>query len=52
MQGSNWMFVTAAYVASWIVIGGYALHAHRTLRRARRALAHAGGAPPAGDPRP
>ena len=37
-QSSNWMFVAAAYAASWIVIGGYALHVRRTLSRSRRAL--------------
>jgi CcmD family protein len=48
VQDSNWIFVTAAYVATWIVIGGYALHVHRTLRRAREALAQAGGMPRTG----
>ena len=43
IQGSNWIFVAAAYAAAWIVIGGYAMHVHRTLNRARRALAQAGG---------
>jgi CcmD family protein len=43
MQGSNWIFVAAAYAAAWIAIGGYALHVHRTLRRARRSLAQSGG---------
>jgi CcmD family protein len=42
MQSSNWAFVAASYTAAWIVIGGYAVHVHRTLRRARRALAQAG----------
>ena len=41
IQSSNWMFVAAAYAASWIVIGGYALHVQRTLRRARRSLKQA-----------
>ena len=51
MQASNWMFVAAAYAASLIVVGGYALHVSRTLRRARRALSQAGGPTPAGGPR-
>jgi hypothetical protein len=41
IQSSNWMFIAAAYAASWIVIGGYALHVQHTLRRSRRALKQA-----------
>ena len=43
LQSSNWIFVSAAYAAAWIVVGGYAWHVHRTLKRARQALAQSGG---------
>jgi hypothetical protein len=33
----NWAYVTASFVATWIVIIGYAVHVHRTLAAARRA---------------
>ena len=47
-QGSNWLFVAAAYAAAWIVIGGYALHVTSTLRKARTALRNATGSSAAG----
>ena len=36
MGHQNWAFVTAAYVAAWVVILGYTIHVHRALGRARR----------------
>lgn len=51
MQGSNWMFVGAAYAVSWIVIVGYAVHLAGATRRARRALAQAEGTSIMGAPR-
>jgi len=41
MRDSNWLFVAAAYAATWIIIAGYAVHLFRTGRRARRMLAQA-----------
>lgn len=38
---SEWYYVGAAYLLTWIVLGGYALHAARL---ARRALAEAAAA--------
>ena len=35
MMSNNWTFVTVAYAAVWIAIGGYWLHVHGTLKRAR-----------------
>lgn len=35
MQASNWSFVTAAYVITWVVILGYLVYTHRALQRAR-----------------
>lgn len=32
---SNWMFVGAAFAATWGVILGYLFHLQRTMRRAR-----------------
>ena len=31
----NWMFVGAAFAATWVAILGYLVHVHRTLRRAK-----------------
>jgi len=50
MQASNWLFVAAAYAAAWLVIGGYAVHVHRTLRKARHALAQANASTPTARP--
>ncbi|MHB1861995.1 MAG: CcmD family protein [Gemmatimonadaceae bacterium] len=51
MAASNWAFVTASYVITWVVILGYLLHVHRAVQHARaeydRATGHgpeAGGA--------
>ena len=41
MADQNWAYVTAAYVAAWVMIIGYAVHVHRTLARARRAYQEA-----------
>ena len=31
----NWKFISAAYAAAWIAIGGYWIFVHRALKRAR-----------------
>ena len=36
MTDQNWAFVSAAYAATWIMMVGYWVHVHRSLRRARR----------------
>ncbi|MBX9928285.1 MAG: hypothetical protein K2X99_05160 [Gemmatimonadaceae bacterium] len=38
---SNAWFVTAAYALTWVVVIGYAVHVHRTVRAARAELAAA-----------
>ena len=38
---SEWNYIIAAYVLTWIGILGYAVHVARTLRRAAAALAAA-----------
>ncbi len=35
MQASNWNFVIAAYVVTWVVIAGYLAYSQRALNRAR-----------------
>jgi len=35
MQASNWDFVIAAYVVTWVVIVGYLAYSQRALNRAR-----------------
>ena len=32
---SNWMFVGAAFAATWIALFGYLAHLQRTMRRSR-----------------
>lgn len=32
---NNWNYVIAAYALTWVVLGGYWLYVHRTVRRAR-----------------
>ncbi len=31
----NWKFISAAYGAAWIAIGGYWIFVHRALKKAR-----------------
>jgi CcmD family protein len=35
MEASNWAFVTAAYVVTWVLIGGYLAYSQRALSVAR-----------------
>jgi CcmD family protein len=35
MADQNWMFITAAYAVTWLVIVGYLVRVHRALARAR-----------------
>jgi hypothetical protein len=35
MQASNWSFVTAAYVVTWVLILGYLGDSRRAVHRAR-----------------
>lgn len=35
MEASNWKFVTAAYVVTWVLILGYLIYSQRVLNRAR-----------------
>jgi hypothetical protein len=35
MTVNNWTYVSVAYAAVWIAIGGYWLHVHRVLKLAR-----------------
>jgi CcmD family protein len=35
MTKDNWMFITAAYTAAWIAIGGYWLFLNTRLKRSR-----------------
>lgn len=35
MAASNWAFVTASYVITWVVILGYLVHVHRAVQHAR-----------------
>ena len=48
MAEQNWMFVAAAYAATWVLVLGYGLHVHRALRRARRAYDEATAGRPGG----
>jgi CcmD family protein len=32
---SEWVFVSAAYVATWVVLLGYAIYLNKRIRRAR-----------------
>ena len=47
MEASNWGFVTAAYVVTWVLIVGYLAYGQRALNRARaeykRVTGHAPG---------
>ena len=47
MEASNWSFVTAAYVVTWVVVLGYLVYTHRALQRSRaeyeRITGHAPG---------
>jgi CcmD family protein len=45
MAENNWMFITAAYSITWIVILGYLLRVHSALRRARAEYATVAGSP-------
>jgi len=33
---SEWVFVSAAYVATWVVLLGYTVYLNRRIRRARK----------------
>ncbi len=35
MEASNWNFVIAAYVVTWVLIVGYLAYSQRALNRAR-----------------
>jgi hypothetical protein len=48
MADQNWTFVSAAYVATWVMMLGYWVHVHRTLRRARRSYDEATAGRPGG----
>lgn len=37
-MANNWLFVGAAFTVTWVVLAGYKVHLHRTLRRARTHL--------------
>lgn len=45
MTDFNIRFVLAAYVLTWLTVGGYALASHRRLIRARAAFEQANSAP-------
>ncbi|HEX8725881.1 MAG TPA: CcmD family protein [Gemmatimonadaceae bacterium] len=50
MEASNWAFVTAAYVITWVLIVGYLAYGQRALNRARAEYERvAGRAPGEGD---
>ena len=38
---NNWNYVIAAYALTWVVLGGYWIYVHRTVRQAREELATA-----------
>lgn len=40
MSGSNWLFVTAAYVITWITVIGYLARLITLVHRAGESLAH------------
>jgi hypothetical protein len=48
MTVNNWTYVSVAYAAVWVAIGGYWLHVHRVLKLARaryeQATSHREGA--------
>ncbi|HET7631638.1 MAG TPA: CcmD family protein [Gemmatimonadaceae bacterium] len=46
MEASNWAFVTAAYVITWVLILGYVVYSQRALRRARAEYARVTGHAP------
>jgi CcmD family protein len=35
MEASNWAFVSAAYIVTWVLILGYLAYGQRALNRAR-----------------
>jgi len=35
MAANNWMYVTAAFVSTWIALAGYAIRVHVALSHAR-----------------
>jgi hypothetical protein len=47
MAELNFRFVLAAYVLTWLTVGGYAMSTHRRLTRARRDFEQAASSPEA-----
>ncbi|MGH7668283.1 MAG: CcmD family protein [Gemmatimonadaceae bacterium] len=43
MEASNWKFVTAAYVITWVLIAGYLVYGQRAVNRARAEYARVTG---------